>query len=1147
MSWFSKAGIYEKLALYCIDKSPLLVDKQKLKSKDGKIIATDARINHKLANENNIKQEKLEKVGFNEIDGIIRHIDLEITSNGLAINVEDSEFIVHDTNQSSLDVNQITEDLMKSVHLLKNNISSFDYKEFSDSIYTSSSETETSTDSVHMKKEPLYNDEISTKEDNDQENDNDTQNFSGSLMDSFRNKIIDMILSNFHIHFRDTRIILVNSGIVVNIESFEAKSSGSERYIDVFGVSVEKHYEDDLAKSSPLDNSIFVSARSSFTDSKAPNLKDDVHEEGIYLMYLEEISLYFMSSSDPGKLIPEEIMISDFTIKHEDIKMNFGSFNVFVKKNIHRYIFKTDELIINITSADFDSKGYKIELNNIEYSNYMKAKLKNGESFASDTFEIEKIKVFHKNMNLSSKKSSSKNKALSIVLKSTHNDNEKALSFDFKLVALELVLKTYRINSGLIIKIPLITGSWKDSKLTGLIKTFSFSLIESFKELNILNNFLILDNVKFKYENAHLSVEVAEANGNLCADSYNCFIQTMADVIYTETYPDHLKYKFETGELIDLSDILASDDYFIPENFDNDQKSHIESKCSEEGNPVSIKLKKKFLKGLIEERLLAKKKDGSAIGLENMSKNANSKFNLSLLIKQFSLKLHDGFNFNHTRDTIALKLKQQSESDTDEVLFNSIYIPRTYTHNKTTDNEYLETQNFNSLPEFNLQKFKTHSGEIIATDLSVGFELIQQTIQCRLELSCKDLDVIDNLNTSDFNKFLTSYKSPELDNSFLKEEQDILSFDLEIIKPDENLMATEMRMKLHLEPIRMHINEEYVDFLMRFFIFRDERFELIDEYPESAFIQKLEIMGINISVDFKSGIKKTTEKENETENEESVRSQFLTTLKSLIVVENCDLKFKHLVMYGIDDFGDILKIIQSRWVMDVINSQRIALMSGVLPLNSALNISTAFKNLIEQPFVQSSTMDISRSFQNNLIDLGKVSGKEFLKFGVNVSQYTQRWLEFTEAMLSDSNIDIKDRYIDVKKEYYANEDNIIGQMGRKGDTEQIDNVPHDDSSSLKSEEKPTTLKEGLNLAINSLENNFEEAYKTVSNTSKDLQRTRNNKDASKLIMNNLGISLLKPLIGATGALNNSFQGLQGEFQDDEMNYYAKLYLKEKYK
>lgn len=154
MSWFSKAGIYEKLALYCIDKSPLVVDKEKLKSKDGKIIVTDARINHQLANENSSKQDSSENEGFNEIDGIIRHIDLEITSNGLTINVEDCEVIVHDTNQSSLDVNQITEDLMKSVHLLKNNISSFNYKEFGDSIYASSSETETSTDSIDMKKNP---------------------------------------------------------------------------------------------------------------------------------------------------------------------------------------------------------------------------------------------------------------------------------------------------------------------------------------------------------------------------------------------------------------------------------------------------------------------------------------------------------------------------------------------------------------------------------------------------------------------------------------------------------------------------------------------------------------------------------------------------------------------------------------------------------------------------------------------------------------------------------------------------------------------------------------------------------------------------------------------------------------------------------
>lgn len=1146
MSWFSKAGIYEKLALYCIDKSPLVVDKEKLKSKDGKIIVTDARINHKFADENRNKQDSSENGGFNEIDGIIRHIDVEITSNGLTINVEDCEAIVHDTNQSSLDVNRITEDLMKSVHLLKNNFNTFNYREFGNSIYASSSESETSVDSINIKKEPLYNDDIMTNEENNLGDDFDAQHSSVSLLDSFKNKIIDMILSNFHIQFSDVRVILVNSEIVVNIESFEAKSSGSERYIDVFGVGVEKYYEDKLAMRSPVDNSIFVSARSSFTNSKAQNLKDGLSDEGKYIMYLEEISLYFISSNDPSKLMPEEVMISDFSVKYDDKIMSFSSFNIFVKKSIHRYIFKTDELIVKITAINLDSKGYKLELNNIEYSNYMKAKLKNGESLSSDTFEIEKIKIFHKNMNLSSKKSSSSHKALSVAM-NRYSENEKAFGFDFKVIALEMVLKTYRINTGIIIKIPLITGSWKNSKLTGVIKTFSFSLIESFKTLNILNNFLVVDNVRLVYEGSYLSVEVAEANSDLCADSLNCFIQTMTDIFYTETYPAKLKYKFETNELLDLSDILASSDYFIPEKFDGDNKSHSGSICIEKEKPVNVKMKKRFLKGFIEKVLLEKEKCGSIEGFPINLNPSNSKFKLSLLIKALTLKMHEGFNFNHTRNTIALKLKQLSDSDRDDVLFNSIYIPKNHKQNTTAENEYLETQLYNTLPEFNLQKVKTHSGEIKATDLSVDFELINQIIQSKLQLRCKDLDVIDNLKSSDFNKFLTSHKSPELDNSFSKEKRKLLSFDLEIVKPDGSLLATEMRMKLCLEPIRMHINEEYIDFLMRFFTFRDERFELIDEYPERAYIQKLEIMGINISVDFKSGVKKSKE-DKDVNEEESVRSKFLSTLKSLIVVENCDLKFKHLVMYGIDDFGDISKIIQSRWIMDVINSQRIALMSGVLPLNSALNITTAFKNLIEQPFVQSSTMDVSRSLQNNLIDLGKVSGKEFLKFGVSLSQHTQKWLENTEALLSDSNVNLKDKYIDVKKEYYASEDNIIGQRGRQNETERLPNAQESDNDqALKGENKPSTFKEGLNLALSSLENNLGDAYKTVSNTSKDLQKTRNKKDASKMVMNNLGITLLKPLIGATGALNNGFQGLQGELQDDEVNYYTRLYLKEKYK
>ena len=182
MSWFSKAGIYEKLALYCIDKSPLLVDKEKLKSKDGKIILTDARINQKLDSDCEDANLDFDSKASSELDGFIKYIDLEISSNGLTINIEGGKFIVHNSDQSSLDVNQITEDLMKSVHLLKSNINSFNYKEYETSSYTRTSDTETSTDSLtqdfdsedgmDLKKEPLYSDNV-LKNDEIESEDND--------------------------------------------------------------------------------------------------------------------------------------------------------------------------------------------------------------------------------------------------------------------------------------------------------------------------------------------------------------------------------------------------------------------------------------------------------------------------------------------------------------------------------------------------------------------------------------------------------------------------------------------------------------------------------------------------------------------------------------------------------------------------------------------------------------------------------------------------------------------------------------------------------------------------------------------------------------------------------------------------------------
>lgn len=1231
MSWFTKNGIYEKVALYCIDKSPLIVDKDKLTCKDGTIIMKDVRINHRIDKDNDKSSKAQETSHYDEINGMFEQISLEISSNGLRIEFGGTELLINGSDPT-IDVNQFKDDLMKSVNLMKDNINCYNdedededednvYKSHNNTFHSSTSISSTNTDlnrqnsmssvdsfgytksvmldiaSSFMGSLEDFRNTGNTDEGTSNTNKKDeSKKFDKyyddtlpedllvdddhepprSILDSFKNKIVDMALSNFQIKFTDTRLLLANMDIIIDVETMEAKSKENERFLDFFGIKIinnadsETRDDDQCSdEENMMSSSVYMSAVSSFS-RKFDQESNGKLDKSKILLSLEEISFYFISNNDPKKLIPEEIMVSPFTIEYEDMKFQVDSFVVYISKSINKYTLKINELILELHNENIDKKGYKFELLGIEYGNFVKNQHTNDAIPTFDTFTVQKYKISHRNMNLTSKKSKSGNEAIIIIFKDTPSDK----SIEFKFKTLELVSKAYRINSGVILKIPRIFFTYHNNKLKGAIKTFSISLIESFKKLNTVNDAIIVDNISFQLSGNTLNLNVDGINGSFCCDSFHCFVQTMIDISYTETFPDDLKYERELANVsLNLKDILLGEDFFNPNLIQKDEDfiDIVDSGSNESTYPEhkAFKLKKNFLSDLINKKT-NKPLNRTDLCVKN---DPLSKFNLNLALDRLSLKIYDGYHFDYTKKLINENISttkkegsQNSQNESPNVLFNSIYIPPNSSMSSPDNIEssgYLDDFVFTNRSLPFLGKSQEPSGEVIVENLKIKFENLTPDfdsstnlrdekgyIASRFCLSAKNLDILDKLKSSTFNKFLTSFKSPQLDHSCFAKYLNLVDFELENIRPDAHLLATDLKMKLKTLPLKLHINEDFVDFLMRFFTFKDVRFELIEDYPEEIFIRKFEIEGMNISIDYKS-------KEGKQDDEsQKFKSIFLNKLRALIVVENCDIKLKHLVMYGIDSGDDFGRILQDKWFTDIVNSQRLALIGGVSPLKSAMNLSSAVKTLIEQPIQQSSKVGWTRSIQNGFFDFGKTTTNELLKLGADLSLGTQNILEATETSLLQGNSTKEESFL--QKSLQAEEsvltDDLIGSIGPNSsrakdgkDYSMMRISPQKDSSKKADIRQPETFREGLSQAYLTLGDNFNIALQTAMKTKTEIHHTENNSEATKLLLNNMGVTLLRPLIGATGALNKSLQGLQGQLQDEEVTHYINQKLSDKYK
>ena len=62
-----------------------------------------------------------------------------------------------------------------------------------------------------------------------------------------------------------------------------------------------------------------------------------------------------------------------------------------------------------------------------------------------------------------------------------------------------------------------------------------------------------------------------------------------------------------------------------------------------------------------------------------------------------------------------------------------------------------------------------------------------------------------------------------------------------MVRPLDYLKATELIFDLEVSPLRLYIDQETLDFVVRFVTFKDSRFGLVDRYPELPFIQRFRI------------------------------------------------------------------------------------------------------------------------------------------------------------------------------------------------------------------------------------------------------------------------------------------------------------------
>jgi len=167
----------------------------------------------------------------------------------------------------------------------------------------------------------------------------------------------------------------------------------------------------------------------------------------------------------------------------------------------------------------------------------------------------------------------------------------------------------------------------------------------------------------------------------------------------------------------------------------------------------------------------------------------------------------------------------------------------------------------------------------------------------------------------------------------------MINLELNTVKPITDLAASELVIKVSILPLRLHIDQDALDFITRFFEFKDDSAPASSPAGDQPFIQRLEVMAVKLKLDYKP----------KRVDYRGLRSGHTTEFMNFLVLDGSDITLRHAILYGITSFDKLHKTLNDVWSPDVKNNQLPGVLSGLAGLRPIVNVGSGLKDLVVVP------------------------------------------------------------------------------------------------------------------------------------------------------------------------------------------------------
>lgn len=391
-------------------------------------------------------------------------------------------------------------------------------------------------------------------------------------------------------------------------------------------------------------------------------------------------------------------------------------------------------------------------------------------------------------------------------------------------------------------------------------------------------------------------------------------------------------------------------------------------------------------------------------------------------------------------------------------------------------------------------------------------------VASRTMLRVKTIRILDNIKTSTWQTFLTSMASdhtplPQYSRDMLKVEID-------------DLDADEVRCKAKLTPLRLHVDQDALDFLKKFFTFEkpNKAGSTTDEtkdVPRSPtarakpFVQHAEIYPIRLKLDYKP----------KRVDYRLLREGKTIEMMNFFNFEGSDITLRHVTLRGISGWPKLFDLLNDLWTPDVKSNQLADVLSGIAPIRSIVNVGNGMADLILLPIEQYQRDGrLGKGLRDGATRFVKSTVLEAARIGARLATGTQVVLEHAEHLLGGTTGEQSTMVVDLPRRP-SNRHVADGGRGSNLGDESSEEEPERRQYSRYANQ-PTDLRHALDEAQAGFSRGLNEAAQTILAVPMEVYDRRGGEGGQRPVVRAVPIAVLKGAAGASEAITKALQGVQ---------------------